>query len=264
MNIVHISDLLFYKKSKEEIVDEIKLHRINNLELFIEPLDEEYTEKMIHVLENCNFDSITFHGPFRRCNLAVLTDESWQKTLYSYEQSFKIASKYKPKFMVLHSNENVPGNDITPSLRAQISDKIEKLVALGKSYDIDVVIENVGTIERRNIVFSQSEYEELILKNDYKVLIDIGHAHLNSWDMERLIKKLKDNIIGYHFHNNDGQRDLHMPIAKGDINYFTILNLVSTYTADASIVLEYEVNESVEDAVKDKKIFEEILNILQK
>ena len=128
MNKVHISDLIFYKKDKEEIIEILKKENIKKLEFFIEPLDEDYTEKMLYVLENYRFDSISFHGPFRKCNLAVLTDESWQDTLKSYEESFKMVVKYSPKFMVLHSNEWIPNNEITSLLKEKILEKINKLV----------------------------------------------------------------------------------------------------------------------------------------
>ena len=67
MNNIHISDLIFYKKTKEEIIDFLNQNNIRKMELFIEPLAIEYTEKMIYVLENYKFESISFHGPFRKC-----------------------------------------------------------------------------------------------------------------------------------------------------------------------------------------------------
>lgn len=259
MNKVHISDLIFYKKDKEEIMKILKEENIKKLEFFIEPLDKEYTEKMLYILENYKFDSISFHGPFRRCNLAVLTEESWNDTLKSYEESFKIVAKYNPKFMVLHSNEWIPDNNITSLLKEKILEKISKLVTLGKKYNINVVVENVGI--RQTMVYGQEEYEEIILKNNYKSLIDIGHAFVNSWDIENLIKKLKNNILGYHFHNNDGNFDQHQPISKGKINYFEILKWVKEYTPDATIVLEYDFSEDENEVIKDSKKLEAIIEI---
>ena len=199
-NLVHISDLIFYKKSSKDILEFLRKNKIENLEFFIEPLDEDYTKKMLEILENYEFKSISFHGPFRKCNLADMTKDSWEKTLYSYEESFKLSKKYNPSFMVLHSNEGIPSQKIDKELKNKISEKIDSLVKLGRKYDIDVVIENVGI--GKNMVFSQEEYEDMILKNNYKCLIDIGHAYLNRWNINELVKKLKNNILGYHFHNN--------------------------------------------------------------
>ena len=256
-NLVHISDLIFYKKNTKEILEFLEKNKIENLEFFIEPLDEEYTKKMLEILENHKFKSISFHGPFRKCNLADMSNISWEKTLYSYEESFKISNKYNPSFMVLHSNEGIFFFFLDEDLKNKILEKIDLLVKLGKKYDIDVVIENVGI--GKNMVFSQEEYEKIILKNDYKCLIDIGHAHLNKWNIEELIRKLENNILGYHFHNNNGFHDEHKPIFKGEIDYLNILELVKKYTSSANIVLEYDFNEDIKILLEDYNKLKEII-----
>lgn len=257
-NLVHISDLIFYKKSSTDILEFLRKNKIENLEFFIEPLDENYTKKMLEILENYKFKSISFHGPFRKCNLADMAKESWEKTLYSYEESFKLSKKYNPSFMVLHSNEGIPSQKIDEELKNKISEKIDSLVKLGRNYGIDVVIENVGI--GKNMVFSQEEYEDMILKNNYKCLIDIGHAYLNRWNINELVKKLKNNILGYHFHNNNGLYDEHKPISHGKINYFDMVELIKIYTPSANIVLEYDFNEDPEILLEDYNKLKELFN----
>lgn len=259
MNKIHVSDLILYEKSADFILEFLEKNNIKNLEFFIEPLDKEYTEKMMKVLDNYSFDSISFHGPFRRCNLADLSSQSWQDTLDSYKKSFEIAQKYNPKFMVLHTNEGIPSKIVDENLKNEIQKKIQYLVNLGKEYDIDVVIENVGIKE--NMVFSQEEYEEMILKNSYKSLIDIGHAHLNEWKIGELIKKLKDNILGFHFHNNDSKYDSHNTLYYGDINYDNIIECVKLNTPNAVIVLEYDFSRDLNILLEDmKKVENKIIN----
>lgn len=257
-NLVHISDLIFYKKTSKDILEFLEKNKIENLEFFIEPLDEEYTKKMIEILENHELKSVSFHGPFRKCNLADMTKDSWERTLYSYEESFKLSKKYNPSFMVLHSNEGIPSQKIDEELKNKISEKIDLLVKLGNKYDINIVIENVGI--GRNMVFSQKEYESMILKNNYKCLIDIGHAFLNKWDINELIKNLKDNILGYHFHNNNGLYDEHKPIFEGKFNYLSIIELIKTYTPTPNIVLEYDFNENPEILLNDYNKLKELFN----
>lgn len=258
-NIVHISDLIFYDKSYEEIINFLKKNNIKKLEFFIEPLDEEYTKKMLKILNEYKFESISFHGPFRKCNMADLSSNSLEKTLYSYTESFKMASKYNPKFMVLHTNEGIPGKIIDDNLKIEILNQVANIVNEGKKYGIDVVIENVGI--RENMVFSQNEYEEFILKNKYKCLIDIGHAYLNEWNIESLIKKLKNNILGFHFHNNDGLYDRHDPISSGKIDYSKIIKLVKENVPTGVIVLEYDFSKDKNILLKDWKELEKTLEL---
>ncbi|WP_300453066.1 sugar phosphate isomerase/epimerase [Fusobacterium sp.] len=256
--VIHISDLALYKKDVNETIKFFKENKIENVELFIEPLDGEYTHKMLQVLDECTFKTLSFHGPYRKCNLAEMTDEAWENTLISYEKSFEMVKKYKPSFMVLHTNEWIPSGKITEDLKTEILKKVDKIVKLGKKYDIDVVVENVGI--RRNMVYSQEEYTEIILKNNYKCLIDIGHAYANNWDLEKLLSSLKNNILGYHFHNNDGVNDQHQPISKGKINYLEIIELIKQNTPNTEIVLEYDYSiDLLEDLVKDWKKLQKLI-----
>ncbi|MGL4866322.1 MAG: sugar phosphate isomerase/epimerase family protein [Cetobacterium sp.] len=247
INNLHISDLIFYNDNVDEIIKFLKENNIENLELFIEPLDEEYTKKMQEVLNRYKFKSISFHGPFRRCRLTDMTENGWEDILYSYIESFKIAQRYKASFVVLHSNEKL----VKPVEKDLVKKRIKKLVELGKEYEVDIVVENVGIGE--NMLFNQQEYEELILDNDYRCLIDIGHAYLNKWNIQSLIEKLQNNIRGYHFHNNNGILDEHKPICSGKINYDEIIYLYKKYTPNSKIVLEYDFTESKDKLLADIK-----------
>jgi sugar phosphate isomerase/epimerase len=255
-NTIHISDLIFYKKSQEEIISFLKENNIKNLELFIEPLEKEYTEKMLRVLENYKFDSISFHGPFRKCNLAVTEEEANKAAYYSFEESFKMGQKYNPKYYVLHTNEWIPNNNITDELKLDIAKKVKEIDKIAKSYNAVLAVENVGI--RRTMVYNQEEFESLILDNGYSCLIDIGHAFVNGWDIPALIKKLKDNIVGYHFHNNDGLQDWHRPIHNGNIDYSEIFSLVKKYTPEAVVVLEYDFSEDAQTVLKDCRELEKL------
>ena len=161
--------------------------------------------------------------------------------------------------MVLHTNEGIPGKIIDDNLKIEILNQVANIVNEGKKYGIDVVIENVGI--RENMVFSQNEYEEFILKNKYKCLIDIGHAYLNEWNIESLIKKLKNNILGFHFHNNDGLYDRHDPISSGKIDYSKIIKLVKENVPTGVIVLEYDFSKDKNILLKDWKELEKTLEL---
>ncbi|WP_410208713.1 sugar phosphate isomerase/epimerase family protein [Fusobacterium sp.] len=248
-NTIHISDLIFYKKSYDEIIKFLEENKIKNLELFIEPLEKEYTQKMMKVLENYSFDSISFHGPFRKCNLAVMTAKEWDDTLYSFEESFRLGQKYNPRYFVLHTNEWIPGNVINDQLKKKIAEKVAQVKKIADNYGAVLAVENVGI--RKTMVFNQKEFESLILDNGYSCLIDIGHAFVNKWDIPALIEKLKKNIVGYHFHNNDGEQDWHRPIGDGRIDYDVVYSLARQYTPKAVVVLEYDFSHAPEKALED-------------
>lgn len=232
-NNLYISDLIFKNDSAEDILKFLYENNIKNLEMFLEPLDRDHHEKSLKILENYKFENISFHGPYRLADLSKNNDKIWKDTLESYKISIDIVKKYKGEFLVLHTNENICENTLNMK---EIKERIHQIVDLGKRSGVNILVENVGI--KNNMIFFQKEYTNFILENNYSALIDIGHAYLNNWDIKTLLKDLKNNIKAFHFHNNDGNSDLHKPILNGKINYLILLEYCSLFNIDANIVLE--------------------------
>ena len=50
---------------------------------------------------------------------------------------------------------------------------------------------------------------------------------------------MKNKIISYHLHNNDGKKDSHDSIFYGSFNIDEFLEIYNKYTNKADLVLEY-------------------------
>ena len=87
------------------------------------------------------------------------------------------------------------------------------------------------------------------------VLIDIGHAHANGWDLRHVMEALQDKIISYHVHNNDGVHDCHQRIYNGTLDFNDFLYDVRELTPKADLVLEYAPDVAADQAgiLKDVK-----------
>ena len=179
-----------------------------------------------------------------------MSEEKWKEALEDFEKAIDIAQKYSGEFLVLHTNE-VLEEKIDKNT---IERRIKEIVKKAEEKSLKIAVENVGI--RKNMLYNQEEYVELIKKYKFYSLIDIGHALLNNWNMEELIEVLKEDIIGYHLHNNDGERDIHQSIFNGKFDFKEIIKHVYEKTPDANLVLEYS-------AVTPKNELLEDLNILR-
>ena len=74
------------------------------------------------------------------------------------------------------------------------------------------------------------------------ILIDIGHAYANGWDLEQTMEALKNQIVAYHLHNNDGVHDSHQRIFHGTLDFPLFLSDYQRLTPNADLVLEYSPN----------------------
>lgn len=241
MSKIAISNLPYIKKDLFLIKDLLEKLDIKDVELFIEPLDRKYHMQSIALLEDLKKEdyNISIHGPFRMVNLICNDDtEEWKNTLKSFKESIDLTEKYKGEFVVLHSNELIRDR----SLDKEVSKRhLREIVDYAISKGVVPVIENVGV--GVNNLFNEEEFFKLCDDfNECKVLIDVGHAIINKWNLENVIDVLKDKIIAYHIHNNNGVADMHSSIYEGrfDYNYFFELN--EKYTPNSKIVYEYGID----------------------
>lgn len=233
MNNIFVSDLICANDSIEETKKFFKENSIKNIEFFIENQDIEHSKKLESLLKELELEKISFHTSYRYF-LLTCSEEKWSLMEEDFRKSIEICKRYRGDFLVLHTNEGLNSNYID---KKTLEERLQKLVRIGKESGVKIVIENVGIGE--NMLYSQEEYIALIKKYNFYSLVDIGHAIANKWDIAKVIIELKENILAYHFHNNDGERDLHNHIKDGIADYEKIMLLVKDNTPRANIVLEY-------------------------
>ena len=118
-----------------------------------------------------------------------------------------------------------------------------------------MAVENVGIKSMGNVLMNQEQFIVECRKLPNPVLIDIGHAHANGWDLRHVMEALQDKIISYHVHNNDGVHDCHQRIYNGTLDFNAFLYDVRELTPKADLVLEYAPDVAADQAgiLKDVK-----------
>ena len=156
---------------------------------------------------------------------------------YHMEQTLRYARMLRPEKMVYHLN-NYP---IVPGEKDRmLQTSLDNLAKLREQLpDVVILTENTGTRLDGTMLLDQSEFTDLCRSMRLPVMIDIGHANANSWDLFRLVCDLRDQIGGYHLHNNDGIHDLHNRLNSGTVDYAALVPYLARTTPDASFVIEY-------------------------
>ena len=246
-NNIFVSDLIFYNDTKEETFNFIETFNLKNIEFFLEPRDFNHTEKFNFLIKNLKLNAVSFHGPYRYFNIDC-SEILWEEFKLNFVEALICCKKNNGEFLVLHTNEAKRKD----SSKKEIEKKLDELLLLGKEIGVQILVENVGI--GKNMIYSQKDFEKLVLQKNLKVLIDIGHLLANKWDLNILLKNLKNHIIAYHIHSNDGEKDLHESIFNGVFNGEELLKTIFSETPDAKLVFEYS-------PITDKKI---LLNDLKK
>jgi len=113
----------------------------------------------------------------------------------------------------------------------------------GELHDAGVqpVIENAPGNPKSPRVISNPERMERFFNEKssryYEFLLDIGHGYLFH-DLDEYIDRLGDKTSYLHLHDNKGERDDHLALDKGEIDWRSTLNKLLTHNFDGLMVIE--------------------------
>lgn len=209
--------------------------------LFHDPAFEPALESSLEELRGLD---ISFHEPYYGAeHSAPEGSEAYIRTADMCRTTLRYARALKSRYMVFHHNNCRVTEANKKVMRENAKVNYRIISQLYAAAGIKIPVENVGVADRGNVLFDQQEFTELCRKEQYPVLIDIGHAHANSWDLEKLMRDLKTQIIAYHIHNNDGIHDSHRRIHDGSIDFEKFLAVRKSIAGElgnhTDLVLEY-------------------------
>lgn len=243
-------------KVNEEINDNEKV----GIELFPEWQSEIFEESLNKNLEKFKKYSISLHGPYYN------TEHSEEKGTVTYDRTnnyfrktLELSKSLNSRYIVYHHNNcKISNKDRSKMIRVS-SENLLDLNELAKGYCANIVVENAGVMFNDNMLFDEDEFIEMAKGIDNSLLIDIGHAFANKWDLHHVIRVLKDKIVSYHLHNNNGINDSHNSIMDGDLDIKSFMDLYKRYTPNAHLVIEYgaHCSKSIDTIVNDIKWIKE-------
>jgi sugar phosphate isomerase/epimerase len=183
---------------------------------------------------------VSFHGPYyfaehsepKGTLIYERARECWQKT-------FEYAEELNSKYIVFHHNNWQVISGKKAEMAANAAANLRELNDLARQYNTKIVVENVGIIAQKNLLFNEREFIGIFDAIDNKCLIDIGHAHCNGWDLENVLAKLANKIVSFHLHNNYGILDEHNRIHDGTLDINAFFKAYRQFTPNADLVMEY-------------------------
>ena len=131
---------------------------------------------------------------------------------------------------------------------------INKLINIAKPLGIKLLIENVGF--HHTSLYSQEEFTSLLDGVDpiAGYLIDTGHAHINNWDIPKLITNVADRLYGMHIHDNRQRYDVHLHIGTGTIPWNEVFATMRHIRPDCDLILEYSPNAELEQLIEARDL----------
>jgi len=197
-----------------------------------------FEDQIIDNLTRLKEHLISFHDPYQTDHTSLPESDNYNKTLKDFIKTLSYNRILHGNHIVYHHN-NCKIERLNKSRLLDASLKnLSQIKDLCHNFGTEILVENAGTLVESTMLLNQEEFEHFCFSNDCNVLIDIGHAYCNQWDIEKLIHNLGTKIKAYHIHNNYGD-DSHNRIKDGGLNYKSFLAVFSQITPCAKYIFEY-------------------------
>ncbi|KPJ95951.1 MAG: hypothetical protein AMJ53_01725 [Gammaproteobacteria bacterium SG8_11] len=176
----------------------------------------------------------TLHTTMYDINLATLNPWLKDANIVCYRKYLDLAEYLESEVIVVHGGQ-ISDDFVNSPLRSDFLDLAEKhlceslteLADYGRKKGVKVALEN--SPPRRNetrIVFNPETQIKIIKQINHPnlgALLDFAHAFLFKLDLVDYLQKIKPYLFEIHVHNNFGENDEHLGLAKGRIDYAPLL-----------------------------------------
>ena len=193
-------------------------------------------------------------------NLAAETEILRDAAYDHHCQAMHFAAEIGASQVVLH-----PGFVGSPCFSKETSKRrakeaTQRLAKDAKALGLKLAFENVGY--NGQSIYTEEEYVTALDDVDPVVgyLIDIGHAHLNGWNIPQMIERVSHRLLGLHIHDNSGKYDEHLPIYCGTVPWEDVFRAMKeNCRSDCEYILEYVPGTHLDALTSGKRVLLEKL-----
>lgn len=259
---VYYSELCLIGGSVESNVDKLIAHGAENVELM---LDGEGWNDFHLCMDELAATLVkkhigySVHVPVWDMNLTSECAHLRNAVLESYKATIAFASRIEARHVVLHTGWCSDPHFSKELGRSRARAALEKLVEFNKVYDQLLLVENIGSPAAS--LFTKRQFVDFLdgFPGNVGYVVDIGHAHINKWQIEPLLHELGNRLYALHIHDNDGYRDEHAPIGRGNIDWKRVLDAAAGTGRDLGLILEYNIETDLEMLTQGKSFLENSL-----
>jgi sugar phosphate isomerase/epimerase len=194
------------------------------------------------------------HAPICDINVASISDPVREASVKETIDTMEAAARLGIDRITVHpglSSMSVRGIEDRYLSKAKESMRI--LDSASREYGIDVAIENMPEMYFF-LGRSAKELESIVDGTDLGICFDIGHANTTG-QIDAMIDIFGDRIKNIHIHDNNGDRDAHMTIGDGNIDFARVLGRLGFY--DHNFVIE---SKSFESAMDSQSVLDSLLS----
>ncbi len=192
-------------------------------------LTEDNIDEVKKIVETTDL-VITIHLPYSDLNLASVNQPIWEESVRQMKSCLTLAADFA-ELAVVHPGHLSPAGAMMPDTAWEqnilgIRSICDHAAELGITIGVENMV-NIPTLLGR-APFEIVGIIDTVDRDNLGFTLDVGHANTNNNLREFLL--LKDRIVHVHVHDNRGERDEHLPVGSGTVDWQLVFSSLTGYT----------------------------------
>ncbi len=195
----------------------------------------------------------SIHAPICDMNIAAFNDKIRETSVNEMIRTMECANKMDIETVTIHPGiYSMVLHDVKERSEQLARSSLKDIEKAAKQYGVTAAIENMPSFQ---IMMGQTPEGllGLIEDTDLMVCFDIGHANTMGM-IDEFIDVFHERLANIHIHDNMGDRDAHLTIGDGNIDFYNVLSRLRGYKGN--YVIE---SKDLDSAVASKKRLEEMM-----
>ncbi len=183
-----------------------------------------------------SFDiDFSVHAPLSDINIGSLNPRARELSVLEICETLQAAGRMNIDLCTIHPGFFGPmGMLDKPAVSRMTRESLAVIEEVAQDSGVRVALENMPNMGMVMMGRSPAELLPLLEGLDLGICLDIGHANTAGTIDDFL--RIKDRFINVHIHDNLGDRDAHLTIGEGNIDFKKVLAGLSGY--DGRYVIE--------------------------
>ncbi|MDR3206252.1 MAG: sugar phosphate isomerase/epimerase [Candidatus Methanoplasma sp.] len=243
----------FGARDPEEVWDEVS-KEFAHWEIFSEAKHAVggFLERFLEKKDSYDM-TYSVHAPICDVNIASLNERMREAAVIDTIITIETAAVMGAETVTVHPglySMAVGGlNERSERLAKQ---SIRTISRASEEYGVAVAVENMPSLSFM-LGRTPEELDALIEGTDLGICFDIGHAN-TAGRIDEFLERFKGRMANIHIHDNNGDRDAHLTIGEGNIDFRHAMSKLSGY--NGKYIIEAK---SLESAARSKAALETLL-----
>ncbi len=195
----------------------------------------------------------TIHAPFFDLKPGAVDTGIRAASRHRIQQVIKVAELLRPKVIVVHPgyDDLYYGDSRLVWLKNSI-DFWQEFVSKAHELNTIIAVENIYEKEPSTIKALLDSIDDPCFRHCF----DVGHWNMFATvTLEEWFGELGEYIAESHIHDNHGQRDEHLPVGEGIIDFSKFFSFLNQYAQDAVWTLEAHNTKHLQRTMKNIKSY---------